>query len=550
MLTIRDRERKFRVGHLACGIGAGAAGFNDAEARVRNVRATFECAGGIDVDPQCIENFDMMTGAKGTVLDLFDEDQYLSYHGVRPPADWREACPDDLRRAFGGPVDVIFSTPPCRGMTSLITNELAVSPRYEALNKLTTRSVMLAMEAFADDGLKLFLLENVPGLASKGRKLLNNICAILRHHGFSVAEDVHDCGEIGGLAQHRRRFLLVARHMARIPAFLYQPPKQRMRTIGEVFAALPLPGDPAAGPMHRIPELNWKTWKRLAFIEAGSDWRSLNDLAVGPDGTLRDWAIAPLGGRGIAVRNPVPPRAPHNQVLGVRGWEGTTGVVAGASRPQNGAYSVADPRCAEDGMTGEGLPTYRIVPAGNGTPIGAVQATGTRGGRGKYRVTADDQIAGTVIGNSTTGEGAYAMVDNRPWRIGDTPEALPADTAPLVARIIARDGTWHRSFTCLELAALQSLLPPDMTGPFDLVGRSETNKRLWIGNAVPRAAAKGMAETMLRTLLLADMGETFELSSEAIWTMPLGIALTVDTTAPGGAVHAETAWRRSPMNPT
>ena len=37
-----------------------------------------------------------------------------------------------------------------------------------------------------------------------------------------------------------------------------------------------------------------------------------------------------------------------------------------------------------------------------------------------------------------------------------------------------------------------------------------------------------MAETIGETLLLADMGETFVLSSRAIWTKPLALALAVD----------------------
>ena len=44
--------------------------------------------------------------------------------------------------------------------------------------------------------------------------------------------------------------------------------------------------------MHRVPSLQWKTWVRLAFVEAGSDWRSLNKLAV-QDGFLRDYLIVP-----------------------------------------------------------------------------------------------------------------------------------------------------------------------------------------------------------------------------------------------------------------
>src|SRR5690606_35087416 len=160
------------------------------------------------------------------------------------------------------------------------------------LNGLTLRGVWLALEAFADDLPEMFIFENVPRIATRGRHLLDQIIALLRSYGYATAETVHDCGELGGLAQTRKRFLLVARNQAKVPAFLYQPDKKPLLPVGAVLGRMLLPGDPAAGPMHRIPRLQWKTWVRLAFVEAGSDWRSLNKLAV-VDGYLRDYLIMP-----------------------------------------------------------------------------------------------------------------------------------------------------------------------------------------------------------------------------------------------------------------
>jgi hypothetical protein len=61
----------------------------------------------------------------------------------------------------------------------------------------------------------------------------------------------------------------------KVPPFLYEPPKRPLRGVGEVLDRMPLPGDtPRGGPMHRVPALQWKTWVRLAFVEAGKDWRS------------------------------------------------------------------------------------------------------------------------------------------------------------------------------------------------------------------------------------------------------------------------------------
>lgn len=105
---------------------------------------------------------------------------------------------------------------------------------------------------------------------------------------------------------------------------------------------------------------------------------------------------------------------------------------------------------------------------------------------------------------------------------------MPAPADKLIARIRALDGTWHRPFTTLELAALQSLLDPeDSWVPWKLHGESDQAHRERIGNAVPRHAARAIAEVMGETLLLAMSGETFMLSARPVWVRPLQIALSV-----------------------
>ena len=82
--------------HLFCGLGGGARGFNKASPRVGNLQARFRCIGGIDVDGASIRDFDRLTGVPGTVLDLFDREQYRTFHGSEPSADWREATAADI----------------------------------------------------------------------------------------------------------------------------------------------------------------------------------------------------------------------------------------------------------------------------------------------------------------------------------------------------------------------------------------------------------------------------------------------------------------------
>lgn len=715
--------------HLFCGLGAAAKGMNKGKARVGNLRARFRCVGGVDNDPAAIRDFSRLAGVQGTLLDMFDEEQYRAFHGAEPPRGWRPAMPADIRRAAHHEFpDIVFLSAPCKGFSGLLPESSSKTAKYQALNRLTLRGVWLMLEAFKDCPPKLIVFENVPRIATRGRALLDQIIALLRSYGYAVAETTHDCGELGGLGQSRKRFLLVARHEASVPPFLYEPEKRRLRGVGEILENLPLPGDPSGGPLHRVPSLQWKTWVRLAFVDAGADWRSLNKLAV-EDGVLRDFGILPVGGWRDDILGVLPwnetsrtitgnagattgrfsvadPREfgePHNGSFGVREWDEPAGAVTANGRPAAGSFSVADPRPPEgsleynqygvrewDEPSGavinvkspgqgtfsvadprmEGKPrfnnVYRVVPwagpapavAGPGGPGGGLAVADPRPAprddykQTKYRVTAYDEAAGTVIAASTTGNGAFAVADPRtewaetahsnklavtdwadtgttvtgsrfgsgagavadprpgygegahqnilavtdwdgaaktvtgaqhvaggvlsvadprpvglnqnrehyksgghygvvpwddnsgavpafgkydrgPWSVadprggeGDVAEALPQPNDRLVAVIRALDGTWHRPFTTLELAALQSLVDPDEM--FMLDGQSDSAWRERIGNAVPPDAAEAIAGVMGTTLLLAMTGQTFILSNQPIWVQPIAIALSID----------------------
>lgn len=436
---------EIRHGHIFCGLGGGGKGFNKGRARVGALEAKFRCLGGIDVDPASIRDFEKLVGTRGTVMDLFDRSQYVAFHGTEPPRNWKEATPADIVRAMGGERPHIwFLSAPCKGFSGLLSETRSLTDKYQALNRLTLRGIWLALEAYRDDPVELIVFENVPRIATRGRHLLDQIVSLLRHYGYAVAETTHDCGEIGGLAQSRKRFLLVARHTEKVPAFLYEPDKKRLQAVGTVLGRMPLPGDSVGGPMHRMPQLQWKTWVRLAFVKAGADWRSLQELRVA-EGVLTDFTI-------------VPEREYHNGALGVREWSAPSGTVAGASRPMNGPFSIADPRGPSDAaqysqygvlpwdasmgavsaqsMPGGGKYTiadprhsgpakhsneYRIVrwdeasravTSAHGTGQGVADPRGSDFA-GKYTVTDYAGPSGTVIGGSTTGTGAFAVADPR-----------------------------------------------------------------------------------------------------------------------------------------
>lgn len=623
-----DDNREVRVFHMCGSIGGGAKGFNRGKARVGNMVAKFRCIGSVDVDAAANRDFERHIGLKATTLDLFDRAMYTDFHGKEPPPEWREATPEDIRRAAGNErPHIVFASYPCKGNSGLLSQVKSETAKYQALNALSLRGTWLMLEAWADNPPELVLFENVPRIATRSRHLLDQVGDLLRHYGYAVAETTHDCGELGGLAQSRKRFLMVARHVEKVPPFLYEPEKKPLRAVGDVLGRMLLPGDMAAGPMHRIPSLQWKTWVRLAFVEAGSDWRSLKRLAV-EDGNLRDYLIVPearsdylgvldwnrhagaVSSRGgptngrYSVADPrfVQSAQWHDgQAYGVRRWDESTGTVTSQQAPGQGQYSVADPRLEIKHNN-----CFRVVrfdqasgtvTGGSGPSAGGQAVADPRTGwpdsahQSKLAVHCWEATSKTVTGSDRVGSGALCIADPRPnldrqkgdhyltaghygvvpwertsgavsaaachdngrWAVADPRLALPAADQKLISRIIAEDGTWHRPFTTLELAALQSLYDPeehwsndpqiqreidavtdDNLRTFRLDGESDSAWRERIGNAVPPDAAEAIASVMGKTLLLAWSGETFTLGATPIWVRPVAIALSVAQGDPRG----------------
>jgi site-specific DNA-cytosine methylase len=314
---------EFTVGFPFCGLGAGARGFLDAQVELFGQAARFRSVGGIDFDPDACKDFVALTDSPALCADV------------------AQVTPAQLRDLMGDAApDVIFLSAPCKGSSKLLSAKKARDPRYEAMNRLAEVWIDLMLRTWTEP-VKLVLFENVPNITTRARAMLARVKACLRAAGYILHDGFHECGEIGGLAQRRRRWLMVARHPGKVPSLLYQPLKKRVRGCGEVLGALPLPGDPGAGPMHKLPAISWLNWVRLALIPAGGDWRDLPGVV--PEGGQR---------RGVFKRH------------AVERWEVPTGTIAGSgsNSVQNvadprippahplcavaqGAYAVADPRC-------------------------------------------------------------------------------------------------------------------------------------------------------------------------------------------------------------
>jgi len=407
-----------------CGLGAGALGFLDARVRAFGEDARFVSVGGIDNDPEACKDFVMLTKSPALCADIKTL-TVEQLHGL---------CPNVP--------DVVFLSAPCKGSSKLISDAKASEPKYAEMNRLAEVWIDLMLRAWPTLP-RLVLFENVPNLTTRAKAMLGRVKKMLRAAGYLLHDGYHECGELGGLAQRRRRWLMVARHATRVPPLLYQPPKKRVRACGEVLGPLPMPNHPDGGPMHVMPRISWLNWVRLALIPAGGDWRDLPGVV--PAGKERrsvfkrheviDWeaTCGTVGGPGSnGVANVADPRiAPkvsanaHHNKYAVTDWEKPAKTVTGATRPGSGSPNVADPRAAsEEWFNG----AYGVI-AWNET-AGTVTG-GAAPSRGRfavadprlvpekapfdkaYGVVAWEQPARTIAGGSDVGQGAYAVADVR-----------------------------------------------------------------------------------------------------------------------------------------
>jgi len=424
------QAKRYRALFAFAGIGAGARGFLDA--RLPSAAAQFEIVGGIDLDPRACEDFERLTGAPAWCTDL------------------ARVTGADLRARYGDVApDVIFLSPPCKRATYLVTDATAATPESRAMNRLMLDFLRAVAEAWPAQPPRLILVENVPGIEKRAADVLGEVKALLRARGFVFHEGFHDCGELGALAQRRRRWLMVARHAASTPQLLYQPPKRKVRACGEVLSRLPLPGDPRAGRLHQLPRIAPITWIRLALIPAGGDWQDLPGMQPKSKAARERWTKrgektdgeqhlfkgklgvvatdrpsrtviggvnnyvadpriaffrdaynilihtgpgpAPKSARGMRVVDPRPAKPPvHDHVYGVLRPDAPAHTITSSTSPGCGPFSIADDRL------------LIVDPRVNGTPHAET-----------YGVRDEGQPAGAVTGKSSPTCGPFAVADTR-----------------------------------------------------------------------------------------------------------------------------------------
>lgn len=176
--------------------------------------------------------------------------------------DVREISGAALLELGGGSIDVLAACPPCQGFSSLTSKYRRDDPRNGLVSEVARLTEEISPTAV--------MIENVPGLANKGRPLFDDLVGRLENVGYICNWSILQVADYG-VPQMRRRLVLLAGKGFKIemPAATHSrtgaDSKNRWRTvrdaIGHMSDAVPFVETAAKGGAHLF---DWHVVRKLS----------------------------------------------------------------------------------------------------------------------------------------------------------------------------------------------------------------------------------------------------------------------------------------------